>query len=274
MAGDRGTGATARPWRAPRPRCRAPAGRGIRPSSAAPRSEREHVARSVLVDRQQADRDVAHHLDHHAAEADQHERPELRVLAHAEDHLDARRPSPAPGTPRRARGDRAPASRAVMASRGGAHRRRVAQSQRDAADLGLVARLAATRFSPRPEIRYAAACAAASSGVLPSALFGGVKSVRREQRVEAPRRRDSPRVRAARRCARDAAPQRRRIADEALQRAHGFRQAVDERHAGFALEFAADLGGVLRDAAEGEHRLVGRSPARRAAARDCTDRPG
>ena len=58
MAGDRGTAATARPWRAPRRRCRAPAGRGIRAEQRGAAQRAQHVAGDVLVDRQQPDRNV------------------------------------------------------------------------------------------------------------------------------------------------------------------------------------------------------------------------
>ena len=79
------------------------------------------------------------------------------------------------------------------------------------------------------------ACAAASSGVLPNALVRRRQPMRREQRIEG-RAIQIPGASARLIDRADAAPQRRRIAHETLQRPHGFGQAVDEGHAGFVLD--------------------------------------
>ena len=118
-----------------------------------------------------------------AAEADHHERPELRVLAHAEDELEPldHLLHEKAVDPRAAGG--ATIAACVIAS---AAVRTAAASARPSATpptsvLWLASGETIFNATGKP---MSAAFAAAASGVLAGALRGGIKSVFRQQRVE------------------------------------------------------------------------------------------
>ena len=140
--------------------------------------------RQTVVDREEPDRNIAHHLYCHATKPDKHERSELRILTHAEDHFDP--------------GHHLLHQEAVDAGA------RLIGSPRRAAIFSAAARTAPA--SQRPSVTpptsvlwlasaetiFAAtgkpmsvASAAASSGVLPSALLGILSPCANERQMDA-----------------------------------------------------------------------------------------
>ena len=101
------------------------AARGSRRSSGEPRSDRTSRARVGVGERQDAQCAVGEQLGGDAADAEQHERPERRVLGDADDRLDA---APRPSAARSRRPSSSPSACCIVGERG-AHRRRRRQGR-------------------------------------------------------------------------------------------------------------------------------------------------
>ena len=140
-------------------------------SNILPRKLASIARTSSSADRQQAQREIVERLDEDAAEPEQHDRPVLRIDAHADDQLESLdHLLHEQAVAREFRAPRRSSQTAPSAARSTASA--IAQTEQHAADFGLMNRLAANAISTRPESRSAPPAAIASATDVASALAG------------------------------------------------------------------------------------------------------